>query len=343
MSEFNATSAAAASAQSAAGMRNDKDEKEKSKTRKASSQTLKQKLGENIYKEKAAPGMEGDLYDLNEIRAQLQNPEFGKDTQERFGKFQDLIDQGGFKTNKRGRDFLKMRGLDFSRANPKPKPDPTPEPSPEPTPEPTPAPEYGNPVNPPGVMNGAYQGGTQGGDQSSMITGDYNTVSQDQNNTINNTISNSFNKDYSDNSVRSFNYNPGRNKDFEPGPIGLATAGGFFDPKISPQNFVNKYIDMNRDAQQESTNQYDMERRMTGKDDYKGQSQYAQAFDPAQMMGRVDDAVQRSYDRSEVAFNDIYGNMDDFQMPKFKMADRPDPIEDKTEETMKKYMDLLKA
>lgn len=311
------------------------------RNRMASSQTLKEKLGAEAYNQKSEKGMEGDVYDLNEIRAQMQNPEFGKDTQERFGKFQDLIDAGNFKTNKRGRDFLKMRGLDFSRANPKPKPDSTPESSPEPTPEstpeptPAPAPEYGNPVNPPNVMNGAYQGGGQ----SSMITGDNNTVSQTQDNTI----SNSFNKDYSDNSVRSFNYNPGRNKDSEPGPIGLATAGGFFDPNISPQNFVNKYIDMNRDAQQESTNQYDMERRMTGKDDYKGQSQYAQAFDPAQMMGRVDDAVQRSYDRSEVAFNDIYGNMDDFQMPKFKMADRPDPIEDKTEETMKKYMDLLKA
>ena len=84
--------------------------------------------------------MEGDVYDLNEIRAQMQNPEFGKDTQERFGKFQDLIDAGNFKTNKRGRDFLKLRGLDFSRANPKPKPDSTPESSPEPTPESTPEP-----------------------------------------------------------------------------------------------------------------------------------------------------------------------------------------------------------
>ena len=77
MSEFNATSAAAASAQSAAGMRNDKDEKGKSKTRKASSQTLKQKLGENIYKEKAAPGMEGDLHDLNEILVSDECSHFG--------------------------------------------------------------------------------------------------------------------------------------------------------------------------------------------------------------------------------------------------------------------------
>ena len=314
--------------------------------RMASSKSLKQKLGVDVYNEKAAPGMEGDLYDRNEIRAQLQNPEFGDDMQDRFRKFQDLIDQGNFKTNKKGRDFLKMRGLDFSKANPKPKPDPTPESSPEPTADPTPgsAPEYGNS---PSVTDGVYQGGTQGGDQSSTIKGDNNTVNQDQYSTIDNTIRDSFNtntfKDYSDNSVRAFNYTPTRGQDFEPGVIGKATAAGFFDPESSAPRFVNKYIDMNRDAQRESDYQYDMDRRMSGKDDYRGQSKYAQAFDPARMMQRLDDSVQESRDRSNVSFSNIYGNMDDFITPGFEMADRPDPIKDKTDETMKKYMDLLKA
>ena len=277
-------------------------------------------------------------YSGAEVRAEMRAGRGDRTTEEMTKYYEDAYASGQINLNRNAKDFLRENhGAVLKREGDGKDTSSTQDFNGGQSSEPR------NPVGSPNVMNGATQGGTLGGDMSSNINGDNNTVSQDQNNTLNNNISNSFNKDYSDNSVRAFNYTPTRGQDFEPGLIGKATAAGFFDPETYAPKFVNKYIDMNRDAQRESSAQYDMDRRMSGKDDYRGQSKYAQAFDPAQMMQRVDNSVQESRDRADVSFNDIYGNMDDFVKPGFRMADRPNPIQDKTDETMKKYMDLLKA
>lgn len=229
--------------------------------------------------------------------------------------------------------------------------------TPTPPPTSTPAPATGG-----GGVQSPSQGGnqevTQGGPQTiGDITGDGNSVSQDQDNRSNqniyNTIKDSYNRDYSDRSVRNFNYTPssgGGRGLYEPSvdglydqPIGFATAGGYFDPNINSAAFVNKYNDINQDIQYGNEARYGLHRAATGADNYRQQAKGAQAFDPARMMQRIDNSVQESRDRAAVRFNDLYGNMEDFNMPPFQMADRPNPVENNSQELIQYYMDLLKA
>lgn len=316
----------------------------------ASSKSLKEKLGgdyDRIAKKDLQGGVNyGNMYSGNEMyggaeaAAELRERgdrkvDEGDDSMQSY--FQGLVDSGS-RFNNNAKERLKKIGVQFGRPQ---QPESEIEVPEETTPEPTaPTTQPTAPIPYPGF--GPSQGGTQGGDQTSTITGDNNTVSQDQTNTIYNTIQDSFNKDYSDNSVRNFNYRPNGEGLYDQ-PIGMATASGFFDPNINSAAFVNKFADINRDIQRENDAIYDMDRRMTGKDNYRGQAKYAQAFDPARVAQRMDDSVGESRDRATVAFDKLYGNMDDFQAPAFQMADRPAPQPDNSQDLLEYYMDLLKA
>jgi hypothetical protein len=318
----------------------------------ASSKSLKEKLGgdyDRIAKEGLQGGVNygnmysGDkMYGGAEVAAELRERgdrtvDEGPNSMKNY--FQGLVDSGS-RFNNNAKERLEKIGVQFGRPQQTESEVEVPEETtPEPT-QPAPTPQPTAPIPYPGA--GPSQGGTQGGDQTSTITGDNNTVSQDQTNTIYNTIQDSFNKDYSDNSVRNFNYTPNGEGLYDQ-PIGMATASGFFDPNINSAAFVNKFADLNRDVQRENDAIYDMDRRMTGKDNYRGQAKYAQAFDPARMMQRIDNSVQESRDRADVAFNNLYGNMDDFKTPPFQMADRPSPQPDNSQDILEYYMDLLKA
>ena len=162
------------------------------------------RLGKKEYNRLSETGLQDPTnkgrYSAAEVKAEMRGGRDGKSTEEMADYYQGLAD-GGTKFNKKAMNFLSDRhGVTFgsggkkgggggNEETPAPSPDPTPDPAPGPTPTPgpSPSPKPVVPPQPPGLTGGPSmtQNVTQDNDQISTITGDNNTVTQNQDNSVN--------------------------------------------------------------------------------------------------------------------------------------------------------------
>ena len=158
------------------------------------------RLGTEEYDRLSGAGLqdadEGGRYSAKEVIAEMRNGRNGKTTEEMAEYYQGLADSGT-KFNAKAMDFLSSRhGVTFGGGDggevetPTPTPDPTPTPSPSPEP-----PEITVPVKPPGLAPGPITGApggqtiVQDNDIVTSITGDGNSVINNQDNSINSSAS----------------------------------------------------------------------------------------------------------------------------------------------------------
>jgi hypothetical protein len=163
------------------------------------------------------------------------------------------------------------------------------------------------------ITNTQTQEVTQDNDQTSTITGDNNTVWQNQDNSI---------RQYGGDN-RSFVYNgSGSGNDT---PVSTATMAGFYDVDDSPAaqaKFNDLHTTLNSDNQKRFAGMGMKTAGMfTGFD--------ARSFDPAELQTRVDASTERSFDRATVKDNDIFGDRDAFRgkLPDFEFGKPPKKVE----------------
>ena len=151
------------------------------------------RLGTEEYDRLSGSGLDdatnSGAYSAKEVISEMRDGRDGKSTEEMATYYQGLADSGT-KFNKRAQDFLSSRhGVSFGDDIGKP-PEPPSDPGDGTTPLPTP-PEEGDPSPQPPVVSpgipspfGQNQTVVQNNDQTSTITGDNNTVNQNQDNSV---------------------------------------------------------------------------------------------------------------------------------------------------------------
>ena len=162
------------------------------------------------------------------------------------------------------------------------------------------------------IKNTQQQDITQDNDQTSTITGDNNTVWQQQDNSVRN---------YGGDN-RSFVYQGG-NSGVDT-PVSAATMGGFYDVDDSPSaqaSFFDLHNTLNRDAQKQSFGSGAKIASM-----YSGYN--ASNFDPAALENSINSSIQRSYDRATVSKANVFGDPSLYQgMSEYKFGAEPKTAE----------------
>lgn len=144
------------------------------------------------------------------------------------------------------------------------------------------------------IKNTQKQEINQDNDQTSTITGDNNTVWQQQDNSI---------RQYGGDN-RSFVYQGG-NSGVDT-PVSAATMGGFYDVDDSPAaqaKFNDLHTTLNDDYQKKYSG---MGMRVAG----MFSNFDARGYDPAQLENNIASSALQSYDRATIANNDVFGDMD---------------------------------
>jgi len=143
------------------------------------------------------------------------------------------------------------------------------------------------------IKNTQQQDIAQDNDQTSTITGDNNTVWQQQDNSI---------RQYGGDN-RSFVYN-GSNSGVDT-PVSAMTMSGFLDVDDSPAaqaSFHDLHSTLNSDAQKKYSGSGMRIAGMFSNFDARG-------FDPAALESNIENSSLESYDRATLAYNDTFGDM----------------------------------
>ena len=164
------------------------------------------------------------------------------------------------------------------------------------------------------IKNTQKQNINQDNDQSSTITGDNNTVWQQQDNSIR-----QFGGDN-----RSFVYHGG-NSGVDT-PVSAMTMSGILDVDDSPAaqaKFVDLYGTLNDDAQKKFAGSGFKIAEMA-----KGMGS-GQPFDMAGLEAQIQQSSQNSYDRAEVAYNDTFGDRDAYRgtLSEYKFGAEPKAVD----------------
>ncbi len=164
------------------------------------------------------------------------------------------------------------------------------------------------------IKNTQKQNINQDNDQSSTITGDNNTVWQQQDNSI---------RQYGGDN-RSFVYQGG-NSGVDT-PVSAMTMSGFLDVDDSPAaqaKFHDLHSTLNNDAQKRFAGTGFKIAEMA-----KGLGA-GQPFDMAALEAQIQQSSQNSYDRAEVAYNDTFGDRDAYRgtLSEYKFGAEPKAVD----------------
>ncbi len=164
------------------------------------------------------------------------------------------------------------------------------------------------------IKNTQKQNITQDNDQTSTITGDNNTVYQQQDNSI---------RQYGGDN-RSFVYQGG-NSGVDT-PVSAATMSGFYDVDDSPAaqaKFNDLHNTLNNDAQKKYQGAGMRMADIFSNFDARG-------YDPAKLEANLQESQQRSYDRSTLAKLDAFGDRDAYRgrLPEYKFGAEPKVVDD---------------
>jgi hypothetical protein len=157
---------------------------------------------------------------------------------------------------------------------------------------------------------------TQDNDIDTTITGNQNTVVNNQDNSI---------RQYGGN-TKVFNYQGGGNSGVDT-PVSAATMGGFYDTDDSPAataKFFDLHNTLFQDAQKKfSTKGTEISSKYSNFD--------ARGYDAGKLDSRIENSKLRSYDRATLAKNDLFGDQERYRgyRPEYKFGKGPDPIENK--------------
>ena len=162
------------------------------------------------------------------------------------------------------------------------------------------------------MKNNQQQNINQDNDQTSSITGDNNTVYQQQDNSI---------RQYGGDN-RSFSYKGG-NSGVDT-PVSNATMAGFYDVDDSPAaqaKFLDLHSTLNNDAQKKYSGMGMRTASMFKNYDARG-------YDPAKLEDNLKKDEQRSYDRSTLAKLDAFGDRDAYRgtLGEFKFGAEPKAV-----------------
>ena len=162
------------------------------------------------------------------------------------------------------------------------------------------------------IKNTQQQDITQDNDQTSTITGDNNTVWQQQDNSI---------RQYGGDN-RSFVYQGG-NSGVDT-PVSAATMAGFYDVDDSPgatAAFNDLHTTLNDDAQKKYSG---AGMRIAGM--FSGYD--ARGFDPAALQSKIDASTERSYDKATTKNAEVFGDPDLYRnMSEYKFGAEPKTVD----------------
>ena len=154
----------------------------------------------------------------------------------------------------------------------------------------------------------------QDNDINTTITGNQNTVVNNQDNSI---------RQYGGN-TKVFNYQ-GRGNSGVDTPVSAATMAGFYDTDDSPAATA-KFFDMHNTLFQDAQKKFSGK----GKETASMYSNFdARGYDPGKLDSRIENSKLRSYDRATLAKNDLFGDQERYRghRPEYKFGEGPDPIE----------------
>lgn len=162
------------------------------------------------------------------------------------------------------------------------------------------------------IKNTQQQDISQNNDQTSTITGDNNTVWQQQDNSI---------RQYGGDN-RSFVYQGG-NSGVDT-PVSAATMSGFYDVDDSPgatAAFNDLHTTLNNDAQKKYSGAGMRIAGMFSNFDARG-------FDPAALQGKIDASTERSYDKATTKNAEVFGDPDLYRnMSEYKFGAEPKTVD----------------
>ena len=311
---------------------------------------LEERLGTEEYERIGQRGLQGkadqknkNVYSAAEVISEFRNRPKGVKVDEgdnsMVNYFQGLVNDGS-KFNLKARDYLKSKGVTFGKNggdgdgsdNPA---DPV-----------TSAPEQTT-----NNGSGSGRGGNMSPSQDVNQDNDITTTIDGNDNTVNNTQDNSVTQNNIDNSDNSRHYG-GSNRFFSykggdglsrlyDTPVSMATMGGYYDVDDSPSanaKFVDMYTDLNNLNQRESDKHW----KATGNFNYS--SDESRAFNPVNMMNRIDSAPQRSYDMADREAANLFGDMWKWKntMPQWQMPTPGKPVEMDLEGIAEEYTDKIK-
>ena len=176
--------------------------------------------------------------------------------------------------------------------------------------------------------NSQEQNVSQDNDINTSITGNQNTVVNNQDNSI---------RQYGGDN-RQFIYNGGNNGLYNDTPASAATMAGYYDVNDSPAAQAKRYdfwTTQNRDSQKRFAG--------SGKATAAMFSNYdARDYNPRAMQQAIYDSMQNSYDRADVQTGLTLGDIwrPDYA-PDWRMPDKPDKIESNVEDIAKDAKDEI--
>lgn len=308
---------------------------------------LEGRLGTEEYERIGQRGLQGrsdqknkNVYSAAEVISEFRNRPSGSKVDEgpnsMVGYFQGLVNDGS-KFNLKATDYLKSKGVVFGN---KGESDSGSNPSVGSMPEQ----EITNKGGGSGYGNmSPSQDVNQDNDITTTIDGNDNTVNNTQDNSVTqNNIDNSDNRRFYGGSNRSFTYNGGGGESrLYDSPVSMATMGGHYDVDDSPAanaKFVDSYTDQNNLNQRESDKYY----KANGTFNYS--SDESRAFNPVNMMNRIDSSPQRSYDMADREAANLFGDMWKWKntMPQWQMPTPGKPIKTDLEGIASEYTNQIK-
>ena len=150
---------------------------------------------------------------------------------------------------------------------------------------------------------------------------------------------NSVDQRYYGGSNRKFVYKGGEGESrLYDSPVSMATMGGYYDVDDSPAAsaaFLDRYIDQNNLNQRESDKYY----KNTGTFDYG--SDKSRAFDPADMMKRIDKGAEKSWKRAGQEEAELFGDIWGKEPPKWNMPQPPENINDEDQVDVDDLLDEI--
>ena len=168
---------------------------------------------------------------------------------------------------------------------------------------------------------------SQDNDQTSTISGNNNYVNQQQDNSI---------RQYGGD-TRIFNYQGGGDRRTDT-PVSAATMGGFYDVDDSPAKqakFMDMYSTLNRDAQKKYQDTSSIAQGAISR------ARMNESLDINAMDKRIKDREMYSRAKADVMGANIFGDMFNFEAPKFQMPTPEKPVETPDFEKMyDKYSDF---
>ena len=156
---------------------------------------------------------------------------------------------------------------------------------------------------------------------------------------IDNSRDYSIDQRYYGGSNRKFVYKGGKNESrLYDSPVSMATMGGYYDVDDSPAAsaaFLDRYIDQNNLNQRESDKYY----KNNGTFNYG--SDESRAFNPEEMMNRIDRGAAKSWKRAGQEEAELFGDIWGKEPPKWNMPQPPEKIDEEDQVDVDDLLDEI--